>query len=200
MALDASISGSAARLQAQQAQASEYNKKLIRDLAEAKARDLAREVADRRQAEAQKAAFNTESILSERDKNARDRQQLQNQLTKDALDSRALERDALQTADLRQFLVDQRSKDALDRQRVAEPLTPTVPADNTSSAATDAALLTRIAERNARLTARAADAQAFAAQQAQDYQRSQRTIDQLRLDPTAAPSEPSRGSIVDFQA
>lgn len=200
MALDISISGSASRLQAQRDYASQNNKKLLQDEAAARARELERQAAELRQAEAQKAAFNTERILAERDKNARDRQQLQDQLTKDTLDGRALQRDAIATSDLRQFLVDEQQAQAVNDRLNAAPLTPTAPNDRTTPAPADDSLRTTIAERNARLAARAADDQAFATQQAQDYQRSQRTIDQLRIDPTAAPVEPSRGSIVDFQA
>lgn len=200
MALDISISGSASRLQAQRDFASENNKKLLQDQAAEKARELERQAAERRQIEAQKAAFNTERILAERDKNARARQQLQDQLTKDTLDSRALQRDAIATSELRQFLADEQQAKAVNDRLNAPPLTPTASPDRAPTPPADSDQRTAIAERNARLAARDAAAQAFIAQQAQDYQRSQRTIDQLRLDPTAAPAEPPRGSIVDFQA
>lgn len=207
MALEISSVASADRLRVQRDQATERALAQQREEAVARDREAERLTEDRQRSDA--AARDLTQSRFQRDfvRSIDDDQRFDASRELAVEDARIDERVARDVADQRQLYADERV-DAADQRfadQSAQPLTPTAAATQPIAplqlaAQDDNGFEQLLAERNTRLAERANAEQQFDAIQAQEFQQSQRSIDDLRADPSTLPEQPPRGGIVDFQA
>lgn len=207
MALEISIVASAERLQTQRDQATERSLARQREESVARTREAERLTEDRQRADA--AARDLSQSRFQRDfvRDIADDQRFEASRELAVEDARIDTRVARDVTDQRQIYTDERV-DAADQRfadQSVQPLTPTAAATQPIAplplgTQDDNGFEQLIADRNARLAERANAEQQFDTIQAQAFQQSQRSIDDLRTDPSTLPEQPSRGGIVDFQA
>ena len=207
MALEISSVASADRLRVQRDQATERALAQQREEAVARNRQAERFKEDRQRADA--AARDLTQSRFQRDfvRNIDDDQRFDASRELAVKDARLDERVARDVADQRQLYADERV-DAADQRfadQSAQPLTPTAAvtqpiAPLPLAAQDDNGFEQLLAERNTRLAERANAEQQFDSIQAQEFRQSQRSIDDLKADPSTLPEQPPRGGIVDFQA
>lgn len=207
MALEISSVASADRLRAQRDQATERSLAQQREEAVEREREAERLTEDRQRADA--AARDLTQSRFQRDfvRSIADDQRFDASRELAVEDARIDTRAARDVADQRQIYADERIDTADQRfaDQSAQPLTPTAAATQPIAplplaAQDDNGFEQLLAERNTRLAERANAEQQFDAIQAQEFQQSQRSIDDLRSDPSTLPEQPPRGGIVDFQA
>jgi hypothetical protein len=207
MALEISSVASADRLRVQRDQATERALAQQREEAVARNRQAERFTEDRQRADA--AARDLTQSRFQRDfvRSIDDDQRFDASRELAVKDARLDERVARDVADQRQLYADERV-DAADQRfadQSAQPLTPTAAvtqpiAPLPLAAQDDNGFEQLLAERNTRLAERANAEQQFDSIQAQEFRQSQRSIDDLKADPSTLPEQPPRGGIVDFQA
>jgi len=207
MALEISSVASADRLRVQRDQATERALAQQREEAVARNRQAERFTEDRQRADA--AARDLTQSRFQRDfvRSIDDDQRFDASRELAVKDARLDERVARDVADQRQLYADERV-DAADQRfadQSAQPLTPTAAvtqpiAPPPLAAQDDNGFEQLLAERNTRLAERANAEQQFDSIQAQEFRQSQRSIDDLKADPSTLPEQPPRGGIVDFQA
>ena len=207
MALEISSVASADRLRVQRDQATERALAQQREEAVASNRQAERFTEDRQRADA--AARDLTQSRFQRDfvRSIDDDQRFDASRELAVKDARLDERVARDVADQRQLYADERV-DAADQRfadQSAQPLTPTAAvtqpiAPLPLAAQDDNGFEQLLAERNTRLAERANAEQQFDSIQAQEFRQSQRSIDDLKADPSTLPEQPPRGGIVDFQA
>lgn len=207
MALEISSVASADRLRVQRDQATERALAQQREEAVARNRQAERFKEDRQRADA--AARDLTQSRFQRDfvRSIDDDQRFDASRELAVKDARLDERVARDVADQRQLYADERV-DAADQRfadQSAQPLTPTAAvtqpiAPLPLAAQDDNGFEQLLAERNTRLAERANAEQQFDSIQAQEFRQSQRSIDDLKADPSTLPEQPPRGGIVDFQA
>jgi len=207
MALEISSVASADRLRVQRDQATERALAQQREEAVARNRQAERFTEDRQHADA--AARDLTQSRFQRDfvRSIDDDQRFDASRELAVKDARLDERVARDVADQRQLYADERV-DAADQRfadQSAQPLTPTAAvtqpiAPLPLAAQDDNGFEQLLAERNTRLAERANAEQQFDSIQAQEFRQSQRSIDDLKADPSTLPEQPPRGGIVDFQA
>ncbi len=207
MALEISSVASADRLRVQRDQATERALAQQREEAVARNRQAERFTEDRQRADA--AARDRTQSRFQRDfvRSIDDDQRFDASRELAVEDARLDERVARDVADQRQLYADERFNAADQRfaDQSAQPLTPTAAvtqpiAPLPLAAQDDNGFEQLLAERNTRLAERANAEQQFDTIQAQEFQQSQRSIDDLRAGPSTLPEQPPRGGIVDFQA
>ena len=214
MAVDISLIGGAQRLQAQRDKTTDQTRAQQRetDIQRAYAAEQERQS---RRLEAQRKADTDAYILKEnRAQLAEERQRVTYQQRQDARDRAIADRLADKRID--QNIADQNRQDDIQRtredrkaaQNAREPLTSTAPPppaptaqDIASTASTAPTTYEQaLTERNNRLADQAEANRRFAEAQQRDYASSIRSIENLRANPIDQPSQPSRGSVVNFQA
>lgn len=207
MALEVSIVASAERLQTQRDQATERSLARQREDTIARAREAERLTEDRQRADAASRDLTQSRFQRDFVRNIVDDQRFEAARELAVEDARIDTRIARDVADQRQLFADERVAAADQRaaNESVQPLTPTTSASQPIAplplgAQDDNGFAQLLAERNARLAERANAEQQFDAIQAQAFQQSQRSIDDLRADPSTLPEQASRGGIVDFQA
>ncbi len=207
MALEISSVASADRLRVQRDQATERALAQQREEAVARDRQAERLTEDRQRADAAARDLTQSRFQREFVRSIDDDQRFDASRELAVEDARLDERVARDVADQRQLYADERI-DAADQRfadQSAQPLTPTAAATQPIAplplaAQDDNGFEQLLAERNTRLAERANAEQQFDTIQAQEFQQSQRSIDDLRADPSTLPEQPPRGGIVDFQA
>ncbi len=207
MALEISSVASADRLRVQRDQATERALAQQREEVVARDRKAERLTEDRQRADA--AARDLSQSRFQRDfvRSINDDQRFDASRELAVEDARVDERVARDVADQRQLYADERFNAADQRfaDQSAQPLTPKAAATQPIAplplaAQDDNGFEQLLAERNTRLAERANAERQFDAIQAQAFQQSQRSIDDLRAGPSTLPEQLPRGGIVDFQA
>ncbi len=207
MALEVSIVASAERLQTQRDQATQRSLARQREESVARVREAERLTEDRQRADAASRDLTQSRFQRDFVRSIADDQRFEASRELAVEDARIDARIARDVADQRQLFADERVAAADQRaaDESVQPLTPTTAASQPIAplplgSQDDNGFEQLLAERNARLAERANAEQQFDATQAQAFQQSQRSIDDLRADPSILPEQPPRGGIVDFQA
>ncbi len=209
MALEVSVIASAERLQAQRDQRQQLALSRQREEAVQRARDAERLAEERRRADATAADIDRARVQREFERTITDAGQLDSLIARDVEDRRIDERLQQEEDDLQQFYANERDRQAFlnAAEDALQPLTPTGPQPApevqdvaASPSAGEDRFTQLLSDRNDRLAERAEADRQFSVAQTRDFAQSVRSVEELQTNPTAFPSDPPRGSVVDFSA
>ncbi|MBO6521610.1 MAG: hypothetical protein JJ900_14580 [Rhodospirillales bacterium] len=209
MALEVSVIASAERLQAQRDQRQQLALSRQREEAVQRARDAERLAEERRRADATAADIDRARVQREFERGVADANRIDSLIARDAEDRRIDERLQQEEDDLQQFYADEQDRQVFlnAAEDALPPLTPTAPQPApeaqdvaASPSAGDDRFAQLLSDRASRLAERAEADRQFGVSQTRDFAQSVRSIEELQTNPTSFPSDPPRGSVVDFSA